>query len=121
MNERRSLVKALIDALELREKLVTDGTKPVEADHIVGQGLKAEWGEGKQALFRCPKCRDTGWVMKLADFSRMYGPTWGPTQVATKCDAFCAFLAHERQQRQEAMGTAGDDPLVSAGRTRRRA
>lgn len=115
----RTLVVALKACMEMREKLIADGESPVKADAIIGRGLFAEFGQKHAAPYRCPKCKDLGWILHLRDASATYGPNWGPVQVATKCDAFCAFLQWEREQRRQAPGDASD--LTAAGRMRRRA
>lgn len=113
----RTLAKCLLEALEMRDNYVEKGMEPAEADRIVGHALMAEWGSGRRVTYRCPRCRDTGWVFKEVA-TKLYGPEWPTVQAASRCQPDCAFVAYERKRRQEALGM-GDDPVAAAGRTSR--
>ena len=113
------LTRALKEAMRLREELVKDGTPEAEANRIVGHGLYMEFGHGRQELYRCPKCRDTGYTFRTEDTSRVYGPG-STSQRAYPCDENCAFRVHERQLRQQQFGGTEAGSLTAAGRTRRR-
>jgi hypothetical protein len=115
----RGLAKALIEAFELWQKLVDDGTSRAEADKIVGHALQVEWGSGREATYRCWKCRDTGYVFH-EEPTKLYGPEWPTVRRASRCAPACTFLLYERKHRQEVLGLS-DEPLVSAGRTTRKA
>lgn len=118
-HEAKSLAKALIEALDMRNSLVKSGMVAAEADRIVGQALQAEWGSGREATYRCWKCRDTGYVF-AEDKTKLYGPKQSTILRAARCGPGCAFVIYERKKRQDALGTFGSDPFVSAGQTRRR-
>jgi hypothetical protein len=114
------LTKALKEAMKMRAQLVADGTPDAEANRIVGHGLYMEFGHGRQTLYRCPKCHDTGFTFRTEDTSRTYG-SGSVSQRAYPCDELCAFRVHERSMRQQAFGGTDASALSAAGRTRRTA
>src|SRR3990167_3375911 len=105
------ITHALEDALELRKKLIADGTPVAEADYIVGQGLKAVLGNTREAPWRfyCEHCRDSGWITmtpsdaELERLTRLYGDPKQTQSYVVKCEP-CKWLQLEREKRRQKAG-----------------
>lgn len=123
------ITKALREAVELRRGLMADGTPEHEADHIVGQGLKAVLANPRPEPwhFYCQRCRDTGWInvdpspQEHARIVAMYGDASHAAGYLSACDP-CVWRQREREKRRQQLGIdggGGDDDFVMAGKTKR--
>ena len=121
------ITHALEDALDLRKKLIADGTPVAEANHIVGQGLKAVLGNTREAPWRfyCEHCRDTGWVNVLPSaeeverLTRMYGWADKTMWYVVKCEP-CKWMQMEREKRRQKAGHESEDDFAAAGQVKKR-
>ena len=114
---------ALEDAVKLRRQLIDDGTPATEADHIVGQGLKAVLGAQRADPWRfyCEHCRDTGWINVTpsaeaqARLRKLYGASDQHAGYLVKCEP-CKWNDMQRAERRKKSGDAfGEDDLLAAG------
>lgn len=112
------ITTALKAGIELRAKLIADGTPEHEADHIVGQGLKAVMGNPRNQAWRfyCERCRDTGMMEVVPDLERMtklYGPNPQMQPTYRPCEP-CLWRTREREKRRKAAGEPDQD-FAAAG------
>jgi hypothetical protein len=99
--------RAVREGLELRQKLLVDGMPETEADRIIGQGLKAAWGDsiGQNTrspwAYYCYPCKDTGWIEIEPDrhrLRRLYGEGGHVPAFYRKCEP-CHWQDRERDLR----------------------
>lgn len=97
----------------------------MEANRIVGAGLKAVMGNNRHLPWRfyCNNCRDTGWVevtpRDMQRLERIYGKDAKHQTAVEPCEP-CLFRQKQREERRRLAGNEGDDDFESAGRTRKR-
>lgn len=119
------ITKALREGLKLRQRLLADGTTEVEADRIVGQGLKAVLENPRKETWRflCVACRDTGMVEaqpsedEMARLIKLYGPNPQYQSYVIPCEP-CRWRQREREKRRKLLGDE-EEGLVAAGQTKR--
>lgn len=98
---------AVREGLALRAQLLADGVPEVEADHIVGQGLKAVWQQRDEPWhYYCLPCKDSGWrivepsYMERQRLIRLYGETPQNQNYLQACDP-CPWRDLQRAKRTE--------------------
>jgi hypothetical protein len=107
------LYRRLIEAGTLRRDMLTKGMEADEADRIIGKALGDEFGRAPEAIYRCPKCLDLGWVPKQVwDGRRKVEETR-----SERCGESCRYTGWEREQKAVSRGRRFD--ISEAGRTRR--
>ena len=122
------ITKALMEAVTLRRELLDSGTPKLEADRIVGEGLRALLANPRPEAWRfyCPHCQDTGWITvepsaeELVRLTRLYGENPQYQGYVVACEP-CKWRTMEREKRRRQRGEEHDEnDFVAAGKTTRR-
>lgn len=122
------ITRALLEAVALRRQLIDAGMPVDEADHRVGQGLKALLANPRPEgwKFYCDLCRDTGWITvtpspdELARVAAAYGDLEHAQSYSRPCGQYCKWTIREREKRRQKAGEEfGDDDLATAGQTKK--